>query len=54
MNTAMTAGGRTMKRAADANNAKADARASTTVTAQRLRPRKEVESENRDEGPRRR
>ena len=33
---------------------KADARASTTMTAGRLRPRKEVESEDGDEGPRRR
>ena len=54
MNTAMTEGGGTMKRAADANDAKADARESTTVTAGRLRPRKEVESEDGDEGPIRR
>ena len=43
-----------MKRASDANDAKADARASTTTMAGRLRPRKEVESEDIDEGPRRR
>ena len=43
-----------MKRAADADDAKADARASTTTKAGQLRPRKEMESEDRDEGPRRR
>ena len=43
-----------MKRVVDANDAKADARASTTTTAMWLRPGKEVESEDGDEGPRRR
>ena len=54
MNTATTAGGGTMKRAADADDAKADVRASTTTTAGRLKPRKEMESEDRYEGPRKR
>ena len=53
MNTATTAGGGTMRRAADADNAKADTRASTRTTTGQLRPRKEVESEEGDEGPRR-
>ena len=52
MNTVTTAGGGTMKRAADADDAKADARASTTTKAGQLIPRKEMESEDRDEGPR--
>ena len=41
-----------MKRAAAADDAKANARASTKTTAGRLRTRKEMESEERDEGPR--
>ena len=47
MNMATTEGGGTMKRAEAADDAKADARTSTTKTAGRLRPRKEVESEDK-------